>query len=187
MKMAAQQEKPMTSTPAHRARHGHRRPDAARKPAAAGPAFRIRYGRLALALAGVLSLLTGVVSAALRIFGLGSAWLPVVTLLGAVAAVVLLRRLAVRDRRRKVNAAFRAAMSAPAAAVGDTPPRRSAPGAGSPCGRPASVKRPESPLFDAQAGTADPKARTEAADRPGTAPGGPGRSRGLRRHLRPRP
>ncbi|HET6270015.1 MAG TPA: hypothetical protein VFE00_08080, partial [Arthrobacter sp.] len=85
--------------------------DGDRKTEASGPAFRIRWGRLLLALAGLLSLLTGAVSAVLRIFGMGSIWLPVVTLLGAAAAVVLLRRLAVRERGRKVNAAFGEAMN----------------------------------------------------------------------------
>ncbi|WP_427135854.1 hypothetical protein [Pseudarthrobacter sp. S9] len=166
MKMVAQQEKPMTSTQRTEPAVSSTEPDGDRKAATAAPAapaFRIRYGRLALALTGVLSLLTGVVSAALRIFGLGSGWLPAVTLLGAVAAVALLRRLAVRDRRRKMNAAFRAAMSAPArsasaqsGSVQASP--RSAPEQSSAV--PAvggSAKRTESPLFDAQAGPAAPK------------------------------
>ncbi|QCB98901.1 hypothetical protein E5206_07515 [Arthrobacter sp. PAMC25564] len=170
--MMAQQEDPMTSTqrtgPVKRAADA----DAARKPAATGPAFRIRYGRLALALAGVLSLLAGVVSAALRIFGLGTAWLPVVTLLGAAGAVVLLRRLAVRDRRRKVNVAFRAAMSAPTprSASAQSAQLRSAqaqpaqePGAGVRSRDTREpVSRPESLLFDAQSGPGAPKAAPKA-------------------------
>lgn len=121
--------------------------------AAASPAFRIRWGRLVLAVAGLLALLTGVVSAALRLFGIGSGWLPVTALLGAVAAVALLRRLAVRDRRRKMNAAFRAAMGSPER----TTARPSAPEQvpALPAGRPAA--RPESPLFDAEADRVTPK------------------------------
>ena len=76
LKMTAHQENSMTSTqrtePAQRTDDGEVAP---KRPAPA-PAFRIRYGRLALALAGVLSLLTGVLSAALRIFGVGTGWLP---------------------------------------------------------------------------------------------------------------
>ena len=119
-------------------------------PAARGAAFRVRYARLALALAGVLSLLTGVVSAALRLFGLGSVWLPVVALLGAAAAVFSLRWLAVRDRHRRMNAAFRHAMSAPGRPVRSAPVRM-------PLREPAEQPRarPESPLFDAQADTTD--------------------------------
>jgi predicted lipid-binding transport protein (Tim44 family) len=171
MMMMAQQENPMTRTQRTGPVKRTADVDGARKPAATGPAFKIRYGRLALALAGVLSLLTGVVSAALRIFGVGTAWLPVVTLLGTVAAVVLLRRLAVRDRRRKVNAAFRAAMSAPARSASvQSPSAQSAsaqsaqaPGAGVPAAEVRqSVKRPESPLFDAQSGLGAPKSAPKA-------------------------
>lgn len=129
--------------------------------AATSPAFRIRWGRLVLAVAGLLSLLTGVVAAALRLFGIGSGWLPVTALLGAVAAVALLRRLAVRDRRRKMNAAFRAAMGGPEHA----PARPSVPEQvpSLPAGRPGA--RPESPLFDAEAGRVTP----EPAPKPLTA------------------
>ena len=129
--------------------------------AAASPAFRIRWGRLVLAVAGLLSLLTGVVAAALRLFGIGSGWLPVTALLGAVVAVALLRRLAVRDRRRKMNAAFRAAMGSPERA----PARPSVPEQvpSLPAGRPGA--RPESPLFDAEAGRVTP----EPAPKPLTA------------------
>ena len=150
MKMAAPQEKSMSSTQRPEPAPGSIDRDGAPKPAA--PAFRIRYGRLVLALAGLLSLLTGVVSAALRLFGVGSGWLPVSTLLGAVLAVVMLRRLAVRDRRRKLNAAFRSAMGTPAHAGAAVPAAH----------RDASVRSAlpakESPLFDAEAGSAAPKA-----------------------------
>lgn len=114
------------------------------KPAPSGDAFRIRYGRLSLALLGVLFLLTGVVSGVLRLFGLGSGWLPALTLLGAVAAVALLRTLAVRDRRRKVNAAFRSAMGSPARHEPPLPADLPA--------APALAPAKESPLFDAEAG-----------------------------------
>jgi hypothetical protein len=150
MKMSAQQEKPMTSTQRAQSLPGTTAFDDGPVPAAAGAAFKIRYARLALALAGVLLLLTGVVSAALRLFGLGAVWLPLVSLLGAAAAVFSLRWLAVRDRRRRVNAAFRDAMSAPAYRTPSTAERR-------PLRDPAEQPRarPENPLFDAQADTAD--------------------------------
>ncbi|MGY2745535.1 hypothetical protein ACQCSU_06360 [Pseudarthrobacter sp. O4] len=158
MMMTPQQEKPMTSTQRTGPATGPTEFHGARQPAAPGPVFRIRYGRLALALAGLLSLLTGVISAALRLFGLGSAWLPAVTLLGAIGAVVLLRRLAVRDRRRKVKAAFRSAMSEPAR----TAP---APSAQQRAVYRESAERAESPLFDAQAVAAS----AEPAPKPLTA------------------
>lgn len=116
--------------------------------AGASPAFKIRWGRLVLAMAGLMFLLTGVVSGALRLFGLGSGWLPVTALLGAVAAVAMLRRLAVRDRRRKMNAAFRAAMGGPQRTTARSSRPEQTPS------RPAESPgaRPESPLFDAEAG-----------------------------------
>ncbi|MET1021523.1 MAG: hypothetical protein ABWX69_04915 [Arthrobacter sp.] len=152
MKMAAQQEKPMTSTLHALSEPGTGRHDGGLQPVASGPAFKVRYGRLALALAGLLSLLTGAASGVLRMFGLGPAWLPAVALLAAVASVLLLRRLAVRDRRRKMNAAFRAAMSAPARPA--RPAAEPAPLRG-PAGEPR--ERAESPLFDAQAESAEAK------------------------------
>ncbi|MDN3934888.1 hypothetical protein QWJ39_01000 [Arthrobacter sp. YD4] len=149
--MTSPQEKPMTST--QRPASAPSTPDSASAPASmksarpsslpANSAFRIRYGRLALALLAVVSLLTGVVSGVLRLFGLGSGWLPVLTLLAAVAAVVLLRSLAVRDRRRKVERAFRSAMAPPR-------PARPAP-AEQPTAVPSDAPAKESPLFDAEA------------------------------------
>ena len=152
MKMSAQQEKPMTSTQRTEHVQGTTGPDGGPNTASTAPAFRIRYGRLALALAGLLSLLTGVISATLRIFGLGAAWLPFVALFGAVAAVFALRWLALRDRRQRVNAAFRAAMSTPARPDESAPERAPL---REPAGEPR--ERPESPLFDAQADAAEGK------------------------------
>ncbi|WP_254788122.1 hypothetical protein [Arthrobacter sp. ok909] len=161
MKMAAQQEKPMNITRRAEPVGGTAGPGetptetrgASPLAAAASPAFRIRWGRLMLALAGMLSLLTGVVSALLRLFGVGSGWLPVAALVGAVASVAVLRRLAVRDRRRKMNAAFRAAMGSPA----HRPVRKSVPDEtpSLPAERPGV--RPESPLFDAEADRSTPE------------------------------
>jgi hypothetical protein len=118
-------------------------------------AFRIRYGRTAIALAGVAGLLTAFVSTVLLLFGLGTALLPVAGLAVTVLAVVLLRFLAVRDRRAKVQAAFRSAMSAPVRfqeAAPDAPDEK----------RPAApaVAKPESRLFDGEAHTPAPKPLT---------------------------
>ena len=112
-------------------------------PAKARPgALRIRYGRCGIALVALVSLLTGIVTAALRVFGIGSSWVPVAALLATVGAVALLRRLAVRDRRARMNAAFRAAMHAPARQMRAALPRPD---------REPAVEAPESPLFDAEA------------------------------------
>ncbi|UUL77868.1 hypothetical protein NG819_10045 [Pseudarthrobacter sp. Fe7] len=111
--------------------------------------FRIRYGRTALALVGLLALVTAFISGALLAFGLGSPALPVVCIMLAVGSVALLRWLAVRDRKAKVDAAFRSAMSAPA--------RRPEAAEASPSKPVASPARRDSPLFDAEAG--EPKVK----------------------------
>ncbi|WLQ08598.1 hypothetical protein Q8Z05_01160 [Arthrobacter oryzae] len=180
MKMTAQQEKPMETKQATGSAQASLTPAAGPKPAKARPgALRIRYGRCAIALVGLVSLLTGVVAGVLRIFGVGSSWLPVGAFLTAVAAVALLRRLAVRDRRARMNAAFRAAMTAPQRPMRPAGPRPS---------RGPVVDAPESPLFDAEAGNkpkvkpltahelreaalAEAKASGDTALRTATAPG----------------
>jgi len=148
MMMTPQQEKPMTTTHSTVPASSPDPSAGGRRPEPAGPVFRIRYGRLALALAGLLCLLTGVISAVLRVFAIGSGWLPAVTLLGAVCSVMLLRRLAVRDRRRKVDEAFRSAMSAPSSALAEATRAPAAPR--------EYLQRPASPLFDAEAVAAAP-------------------------------
>lgn len=83
-------------------------------PAAGNPPqgqFRIRYGRTGIALIGVLALVVALISGALLPFGVGQPALPLICLLLGVLAVVGLRRLAVRDRAARVNAAFREAMA----------------------------------------------------------------------------
>lgn len=180
MKMTAQQEKPMETKQATGSAQASVTPAAGQGPATARPgALRIRYGRCAIALVGLVSLLTGIVAGVFRLFGLGSPWLPVVAFLTAVAAVALLRRLAVRDRRARMNAAFRAAMTAPEQQMRVAVPRPS---------REPAVDAPESPLFDAEAGNkpkvkpltaqelrdaalAEAKASGDTALRTATAPG----------------
>ncbi|UEL30469.1 hypothetical protein [Pseudarthrobacter sp. L1SW] len=136
LNVAAQQEKAMDT----RKSAG---PGTAAAGSPAGGKFRIRYGRTAIALIGLLSLATAFVSGVLLLFGLGSPVLPLVCVALTVGSLVLLRGLAVRDRRAKVNAAFRSAMTAPArqpAAAGNVPPKPEA----------APAKK-DNPLFDAEA------------------------------------
>lgn len=152
VKMTAQQEKPMETKQSTGSAQGPLTSDGGRRPASERPgALRIRYGRCAVALMALVSLLTGIVSGALRVFSVGSSWVPVAALLTGVGAVFLLRRLAVRDRRAKVNAAFRAAMTAPAWPPHDTT---------RPSSRVPARTLPESPLFDAEAGRPQPKPLT---------------------------
>lgn len=113
MKMAVQQEKTMDSVPGTESVREASPRDSEHQPALPPKPFRIRYGRCAIALIGLMSLLTAATSGAFRLFGIGPIWLPFASLATAVLTVALLRRLAVRDRRAKVQAAFRSAMSAP--------------------------------------------------------------------------
>ncbi len=158
MNMMAPQGKPAANTPP--SAHAAAEVPAAEARTNERPVFKIKYGRLALALAGLLSLLTGVIAAALRLFGLDSGWLPLAALLGGVAATMVLRRLAVRDRRRKVSAAFRAAMGP--AERADAAGQERQPAAHRPQAPHAAHDRP---LFDAEADAA----AQPAAPRPLTA------------------
>lgn len=119
-------------------------PETATEPAASAKpgAFRIRYGRAGIALVAVVALLTAFISGIFLLFGLGTAALPLTCVAITIAGLVLLRYLAVRDRKAKVNAAFRAAMSAPQ--------RRPVP-AGASATDPTPAAKPESRLFDAEA------------------------------------
>ncbi|MFJ5954816.1 hypothetical protein ACIQC5_02535 [Paenarthrobacter sp. NPDC092416] len=100
--------------------------------------FTIRYARLTLALAGLALLLTAVTSGVLTLFGRGSIWLPLISLVGAVLAVVTLRRLALRDLRER--RARRAAQS-----VTFPTPARYLP-------KETAVESKETRVFDAEAG-----------------------------------
>jgi hypothetical protein len=138
LNVAAQQEKAMDT----RKSAGPATPTAAAAPSAGGT-FRIRYGRTAIALVGLLSLATAFVSGALLLFGLGVPALPLACVALTIGSVVLLRWLAVRDRRAKVNAAFRSAMTAP--------PRKSEPAGNVPPKPESAPAKPDNPLFDAEA------------------------------------
>lgn len=151
--MTAQQENPMDIRKSSESAAGFTPGQPGRKPAVRnGGAFRIRYGRVAIALAGLLFLATALVSGILQIFGLGNGWLPAGSFLAGIAAVALLRRLAVRDRRRKMKAAFAEAMGAPATRHHTAP-------AAAPAGAEETVLR-ESTLFDAEAAAPKPKPLT---------------------------
>ncbi|WP_284976438.1 hypothetical protein [Arthrobacter sp. efr-133-TYG-104] len=145
--LAPQQEKPMETM------HGKAQASPtdsgaagmSRKKLAADP-FSIRYARFTIALAGLALLLTAIVSGVLRVLGTGSAWVPVLSLFGAVIAVVILRRLALKDRRAR-----RAVRPAPVQS-------------------PAWIRREETPavpkettVFDAEAGRKEP-ARLSASE-----------------------
>lgn len=117
-------------------------------------AFRIRYGRAAIALAGLLFFATALIAGVLLLFGVGAGFVSLVSFLAGLAAVVLLRWLAVRDRRRKVSAAFSAAMEAPADRANRTPVPDARQEAGD------ATELPESTLFDAEAADCRPKPLT---------------------------
>jgi membrane protein YdbS with pleckstrin-like domain len=153
--MAAQQEKRMDTRKSSEPATGLTPGPSGNRPAAKGAgAFRIRYGRTAIAFVGLLSFLTAIVAGVLRLFGLGNPWVPAVAFLAGAAAVVVLRRLAVRDRRRKVSAAFRAAMGSPVSRESSVErPADAAPA-------PEPVKPRESALFDAEAEIPKPKPLT---------------------------
>ena len=146
MNITAQQEKAMDirKSPASAAGNGAAdtaAPEPGDRPVPSG--FKIRYGRTALALAALISLLTALIAGMLLPFGLGSGLLPVSAFLVAFGSLALLRGLAVRDRRKKVNAAFRAAMGSPA--------RRHSEPERAPLHTPKPASHPERPLFDAEA------------------------------------
>jgi hypothetical protein len=150
LKMAVQQEKTMDTVPGTESVRGVSPRDSERQPAVPPKPFRIRYGRCAIALIGVISLLAAVTSGVLRLFAIGSLWLPFAALATAMVTLVLLRRLAVRDRRAKVQAAFRSAMSAPGP-IGQGGDRTS--GNESDVRKNSTKSRSEGdiPLFDAEA------------------------------------
>lgn len=144
LNVAAQQEKPMDTRKSAGPAAKAARPVSSGRPPAGR--FQIRYGRTVFALIGFLSLVTAVVSGLLLLFGLGAPFLPLTCAALTAVSIAILRWLAVRDRKAKVNAAFRSAMSAPAPRpeANRIPPKPEAAPA------PKEALR-ESPLFDAEA------------------------------------
>ena len=103
----------------------------------AGQPLKIRWDRTAIALVGLLALLTAGISGALSIITIGSATLPLVSLGVAGAIIFLLRGLAMRDQ-----AVRRAARQGARAAAGRAPADSAAPAA----------EPRETTLFDGAAG-----------------------------------
>lgn len=130
-------------------------------PASDGAAFRIRPGRLALALAGVAALLMILLGGVFTMFGQAPWWLPVAGLAVAVGSIAGLRVLAIRDRHARVDRAFLDAMG---------------PYDGGPSGRPStSTGTDTAPGTDAAPGSdaaaADAQADTDSAGEPQRASG----------------
>ncbi|MHA7292731.1 hypothetical protein [Arthrobacter sp. HLT1-21] len=100
------------------------------------PLFSIRRDRTAVALVGAIAVLAAVICTPLAVLSLVPWILPAAAFLVFLLAVAGLRFLAIRDRRRKVEAAFADAMSARS----DTPRTSSV----------AQAPRRETNLFDAE-------------------------------------
>ncbi len=149
---------------------------------ATAPAFKIRYGRTALAVVGLAALLTAVIAGALSLAGIAAVYLPIVSFLVALASVAALRALALRDRSkrsaRRVDNAFREAMNPGTTAARTAPAAR--PGAAKPAHEPTVTRAPapkrDTKLFDAEnvngeagEGKAEASSSTSEA-KPGQAP-----------------
>lgn len=123
---------------------GHSHDAAEPRPAGSSPRstpsqerFVIRPTRTAIAGVGALSLLAAIVCLPLAILAVVPALAPAAAFILFLLAVAGLRVLAVRDRRRRVNAAFAEAMYAPATTTEPAPLALHAP-------------RRETSLFDAE-------------------------------------
>ncbi|WP_155849910.1 hypothetical protein [Arthrobacter sp. H41] len=153
-------------------------PSATRSPQSL-PALNVRYGRIILALAGILGLLGAVTTFPFAAFGVVPAAWPVLLGVIAVSAIALLRALAVRDRRARVNRAFAEAMwPEPAGNTGFETVV-----AGPPRELPRTGRMPETVLFDMEQPTPPAPTETEPADPAG--PGTGGKSSGEPHHEEP--
>ena len=145
---------------------------ASRGPQRSPQVFRVRYGRTALALAGALALAAVILGLPLAALGAASWWMPVGGAVLTGAAVVSLRTLAVRDRRRRIDAAFRAAMSAGSRHLPERAPDRAPELAEEPAEERYQVpvqpvrQQRETVLFDAES-TSGTKSGSAAADAAG--------------------
>ncbi|WP_187393198.1 hypothetical protein [Arthrobacter echini] len=74
------------------------------------PSFALRRGRLAIAVVGLVALTVALVTLLLGVFGIVSLLVPLICLALGVASIALLRVLAVRARRARVDRAFADAM-----------------------------------------------------------------------------
>jgi hypothetical protein len=77
--------------------------------------LRIRWGRMGVALTGLAALVAALVTLVLMVVGMPG-WVPPLCGAVAVGSVATLRGLAVRERKRRVDAAFGAAMRSPSPA-----------------------------------------------------------------------
>lgn len=116
--------------------------------------LKIRYGRLGLAVVGLLALLAAVIGGALSAAALVSAWVPSVAAMAGFGAIAVLRTLAVRDRKAKAaaRAAARRRTASPRPSQGPAEQRRA---------EGATTPRPQAQVFDAEA--AAPKRSTLSA------------------------
>ncbi|GAB3537286.1 hypothetical protein GCM10027403_21120 [Arthrobacter tecti] len=130
-------------------RVGHVLPGAGRGTGPALPEFRVRWGRLGIALAGCVSVVTALITSVLAVMAVLPSVVPVLALLLFIASVVALRTLALRDRRRRAGAARPAAEQPAASAVYQDP----------------AVQRPTK-LFDGESAPADPKTADDDASEP---------------------
>ena len=106
-------------TPNPKGRSGSGAGPAGQAAAASAPGpLKVRYGRLTLAVLGLVFTLTVLAGGAAALFGAVSGWIPAGAALGAAAVVVSLRSLAVRDQRaRRARREAAAARQVPAPAV----------------------------------------------------------------------
>ncbi|MCC9203731.1 hypothetical protein [Arthrobacter sp. zg-Y769] len=139
------------------------------RPVQPAPAFHIRTGRTALAATGVLAILAVVVGTVLAAFTSVSWLLPAAGLAAIAAVVAMLRSLAVRDRRLRVEKAFRAAMGPEPRYVSDRtaaalPEEAPAPEA------PDAEPQPETVLFDRESAAVPDQSVAVAGAVPARAP-----------------
>ncbi len=148
----------------------------AKQPVRSPAPLKIHYGRTFIALVALLALLATAVSGVLRLLGMASGLFPVGAAVAFIGCLALLRALAVRSRKVRLNAAFRAAMGPtttaasrvaprPSASAGRaTSPVRAATSAGkADAARTTAVARPAVAVFDAAAGgSAEPEAPAKA-------------------------
>jgi len=112
---------------------------------------RIKTGRAALALLGALTLAAVPVLAVLTLFSVVAPGAPLLCLAVTAACVAVLRRLAKRDRLRKVEKAFQDAMASAAAPVRDVELERPLSSPSEPFdGSPAEPEKEEAPLTAAE-------------------------------------
>ncbi len=106
-------------TPNPKGRSGSGAGPAGQAAAASTPGpLKVRYGRLTLAVLGLIFTLTVLAGGAAALFGAVSGWIPAGAALGAAAVVVSLRSLAVRDQRaRRARREAAAARQVPAPSV----------------------------------------------------------------------